>query len=233
MKEIVLNEFRQAGMYHSQRNEENQDFYILKQNEHYLVAVLADGVSTQKNSLKGAKKTCEVAANYVLRRADDFMEYDQREVAKYILKEICFQLDKEAKKECEDIISYSSTMLLLMLNKDTNNMITMNLGDGIILGSKNRKTFYVSRGKGTNNETLVTTSREAYRDIDICKMNYLDCDRILLASDGIKPFVDDCKQNNHISLNKLTKLVKDKQGYDDCSFVEIKLVNIAKKTQKR
>ena len=229
MKKIVIKEFSQIGNYHYQKKEENQDYYLMNEDENYIVVTLADGVSTQKNGLLGAKTACKTTSEYVLRRASDFMLYDKEEVSKYILKEVLYELEKLSQAQNEEIESYSSTLLTLIYDKNNQEGILMNLGDGVVLGSKKQKYFYVSKGRNIQGSTFVTTSNDAYRNMEICKFKSEECDRLLLGTDGIKEYLKNIKSKKDIDYEAVKKKVTQQLPYDDCSFIEIKFVNVAKR----
>lgn len=225
MKKVEVKMHTQIGNYHSLRNEVNQDYCVTKEDERYFVAVVADGVSTQEKGLKGAKIACDVSVDYVLRRAQDFMEYDQDEVAKYIIQAVMYQLAKEADIEKEDVMKYSSTLMIYVLDKKKNDTMLFNLGDGIILGEKNQQLNYISRGRNYGDATAVTTTQQAYKTMDLKRIKGKKYDSYFIATDGIKEIM---KFNELYNFDYLKEKAEIKTTMDDCTFMEIKLINVAK-----
>ena len=219
MKKVEVKMYTQTGNYHSLRNEANQDYCVTKEDERYFVAVLADGVSTQEKGLKGAEIACNVSAEYVLRRAKDFMEYDQDEVAKYIIQAVLYRLDKEAN------VKYSSTLIIYVLDKKKNDTMLFNLGDGVILGEKNQQLNYISRGKNYGNATAVTTTQQAYKTMDLKRIKGKKYDSFFIATDGFKEIMH---FNELYDFENLKEKAEVKTTMDDCTFMEIKLINVAK-----
>ena len=226
---MIINSLSRPGTRHILNNIENQDFVSWGENENFLTAVLADGVSSCVHSSKGAKTACEVLNRIFLRKGDFFLNSDVRfykkEISKMILSYILQEIEKISKGNTGDIDGmkeYSSTIAGILYEKKSDKFLCFNVGDGMIVASNSDRGDYQVLLAPYQNEKgcCVTTTRGAENTAGLKIFHADNINSIIILSDGAwkKVFND----KNFSSLNNFIELdnyLEKSNCNDDYSYI--------------
>lgn len=179
------NIYQKTGNYHITNGLPNQDFVWEAENEIIKAVIIADGVSTCKNSLKGAETACKAIAEILLDDAEYIFASDKEKTAGLIVAYIYKKLLIEANAQNENVESFSSTLSFVCFNKVTRNVLTFVLGDSLIYGvGKDSFRLIGSPVFFEGNGTFTTTTQGVESCVDINIFSEDDFSRFILCTDG-------------------------------------------------
>lgn len=220
--------YKKTGNYHTAHGFPNQDYVWEAENEIIKVAIIADGVSTCKNSLKGAEIVCKAVGEVLLDEAEYIFASPKKKTVSLMVAYIYKKLLAEANAQKETVESFSATLSFVCFNKAIGKVMTFVLGDSLIYGIKG-DSFLLACSPAflDENGTLTTTTQniESYVDINIFSVN--DYSRFVLCTDGAwKTFYkNEALKEDILSVMKsddmdLIKNYFDAQNnFDDCSCI--------------
>ena len=127
------------GRHHSFLGEENQDVVLTAENHRYEVITLADGVTTCKESKKGAEIASKTVTDLLLKNAPQVFALDSDQIIEIIIMQVLYELEQKAETDHRSVDDYSSTISSVLADKKRNRMLYFHLGDGIIIASENER----------------------------------------------------------------------------------------------
>lgn len=226
MKKInSIEYFTKTGTFHLDKNMENQDVFLYSSNDYYEIVSLADGVSSCANSKIGARIACETVNEMFLECGSLFFNSSCKKVTYLIMSEISKKLSDIAKSMDEPIDSFASTLCFACLEKETNKLLTFQLGDS---------NLYLLTDNGCQNmapQKKFSPAFTVYDDADekavVAMYNANKLNGVLLCSDGAwKEFYDNTIFDNTLfeSLKKsdfstLKPFLEKRKCTDDCSYI--------------
>lgn len=216
-----------AGRKHKNKRINNQDVIMSKSNKRYVVLALADGVSSCKESKKGAYIACTEIVKLLLKKASYFLDYDRDKVAKLVMEHISYELSNYAFQKNMNVTELSSTLAGVLYDKKAKKMLYFNLGDSMIISAHKGVCTIVSKPFDSINGCPVTTTKNAYKVIDVDVIENYDLESLLILSDGawhviLKGENSDCLFGNCIVNNEydvLSNFLREKDCEDDYSFI--------------
>ena len=220
--------YKKTGNYHIDNGLPNQDYVWEAENEIIKAAIIADGVSTCKNSLKGAEIVCKAVGEVLLDEADYIFASPKEKTVSLMVAYIYKKLLTEANAQKETVESFSSTLSFVCFNKANGKVLTFVLGDSLIYAVKGDSFLLAcSPVFWDENRTLTTTTQniEPYIDINIFSVN--DYSRFVLCTDGAwKTFYKNGVLKKDIlsaiksdDMNSVKNYFDAQICFDDCSCI--------------
>lgn len=196
-------------------------------NRRYVVIALADGVSTCKESKKGAEIACNEIVKLMIKKAEYFFDYDTTKIAKFVMEHITFELEKCAILDSISINELSSTLTGIIYDKKKRRLLYVNLGDSLILATQNGMCKIISKPFDSTNGCPVTTTKNSCRVIDVNVIEDCSFDSFFIFSDGAWNTIvngnDILEEVKTYIINKdygiLFDYIRNRECDDDYSFV--------------
>ncbi len=219
--------FSKAGKYHNNESERNEDVIQSGENNNFSVITLADGVSTCKNAKEGAKVASEAITELFLRKGEHFLSFEKETIAYHCILHILHKLRETTERTKEVIDAYSSTIASVVLDKQNNQLMYFNLGDGLILSTRDDEFHILARPSCSSLGCPVTTTKNAWGVVDTEIIDLDGMNKVWIFSDGawkqlmdrntFKPEVKEwIRKNDHKSIEKY---LENRNGLDDYSFI--------------
>ncbi len=221
---MLIGKYSKTGSYHKALEEENQDYVCSLDNEEFTAIMLADGATACKKGLDGARLACEAAAYMINTEGAALFDYPYGKSAYLLTEEILYNLEC-SKDESADISEYGSTFMLAMLEKKTGRALLVNLGDGAVILSEEKKLSVVMPPVRYGRNPCLTTTKGADRAMNI-KTGYLHLnEKIVLCSDGFyaRLCVEASKTGNAQNFLEqcLEGRIADETNADDSSCISL------------
>lgn len=220
--------YKKTGNYHIANGLPNQDCVWEAENEIIKVAIIADGVSTCKNSLKGAEIVCKAVGEILLDEAEYIFASGKEKTAGLIAAYIYKKLLIEANVQKEKVESFSSTISFVCFNKAIGKVMTFVLGDSLIYGIKGDSFLLACSPVISDENGILTTTTHGIEDyIDINIFSTDDYSRFVLCTDGAwRTFYKDGRLQKNISsminckhIESIKKYFDAQNCFDDCSCI--------------
>ena len=215
------------GRYHREKKLTNQDFVTGGETDRYIVLSLADGVSACKYSRKGAKIACNTAQEMLLSHGERFFSLDSHSAVHCILSKIKHETEKQAVHDTEE---YSCTLACVLFDKKTNKIFYFSFGDSLIMAIEKDRCKILAQPFDSRDGIPPITSRFA-ENIACAGVTDANFESLMLCSDGAwnlmykRGSLD--TEIKKILINKnfnaLKSFLKEKNGFDDCSFIAVNL----------
>ena len=210
------------------QNTENQDALFYEETENFLFYAVADGVSTCKNSRKGAEVTCKAVCDILLNEFDYFFNSNSKKVSWLILNYIKKQLNILANQSNQSFNSYASTLCFVCIKKGNNTAITFTLGDSHLYILDSKKLF-LEDGIIDYEDNIVcaTVTENAEKNAVVNFYENFNYDGIIICSDGAwKTLFGNKKYNigKELYVNNPKKLIdqlKSKKIDDDATLLYV------------
>jgi len=132
----------QEGKIQDEEDKPCQNSVAVQSGNGVLSAALADGAESAENSHLGSSKAVKIVTNYLIAEFDSLVELDSTEIANQLSETLDAALVDYANEESVNPESLSSTLLFIGIKGGT--VLFGRLGGGIILGTRNGQTEFVS-----------------------------------------------------------------------------------------
>jgi len=223
------------GRYHREKNLTNQDFVTGRETDRYIVLSLADGISACKYARKGAKIACNTAEEMLLNHGERFFYIESYDAINCILSKIRHEIEKEAK---HDIEQYSCTLICILYDKQTHKIFYFSFGDSLIMAIEKDRCKILAQPYDSRNGIPSITSRFA-ENIAHAGVTDANFESLMLCSDGAWNLMyKKGSLNTEIkkilinkNFNALKSFLKEKNGFDDCSFIAVNLSEFQEDTK--
>lgn len=225
----MIKELSIRGKYHIDNNGENQDAICYGENVHFSVISLADGVSTCERAKCGAEIASNAMTSLLLKKGDYFFEFEEEQIADFILSHIVYKLEKKAMEEMKDISEYSSTIASVLVDKKNGRLLCFSVGDSMILAVGNGKCRMIATPSDSMQGCCVTTTKNAKAMTSVHIFSTEKLESVVICSDGawrnmfsksrLKPEVENMLVNNEYE--GLKDFLVLQKSFDDCSFVSL------------
>lgn len=230
-------EYSKVGEIHRKARAENQDVILIRKNSQFCFYALADGVSSRSFSKEGAQIACETAAELFMRPDRLLLNYEKNKAVCLLLSEILYNIKNSDTKKSTDIKEYASTLMFALVDKKTQLVYLMNLGDGICLATLEEKIFELSCTDEQAHGCYVTTTENVADYVFFDEFDAYKYDSFVLMSDGAwRRIYEKGKIKEHYKNMIINKDVKNLQIAfdtavidDDCSFVFVDLAGMRAK----
>ena len=238
-EEIILpiEKYSKTGEFHKTSGVDNQDVILIKKNSQFCFYALADGVSSRKFSKEGAQIACDTAAGLFMRTDRLLLNYEKQKAVYVLLNEILYNLKSLSSTASEDIKEYASTLMFVLVDKKSNIVYVLNLGDGMCFATLGETVYEISSVDEQAEGCFVTTTENVNDYVFFEKYDAYKYDSFILMSDGAwrTIYVDGRIQEFYkdIIVTKDTKKLKnvfEKETIDDdCSFAFVDLYGLRAK----
>ncbi len=222
--------YTQTGKYHQAYLKENQDIYLHDENDATEAVALADGVSSSRFGKRGAEIACETVMHILMTDGALLFDIDKKLLARAILDRI---LEKIAMEPAAEFPSdCASTLAFACLDKNSGRLLTFTLGDTLLYVISDNHCRLVSQPDvDVDGRCCVTTTRGAYRRVNIALHDASDIKAVMLCTDGAwqylyeETFPNEELHNEIISGNydALKYRLQAEKPDDDNSFIVMKL----------
>lgn len=224
-----INELSNIGRHHIDANEDNQDAICHGQNRYFSVISLADGVSTCPEAKSGAEIASKAITNLLLKKGEYFLEFEVEQIAEFALSQILYEVKQRAAQDSKDINDYSSTISSVLVDKKKRKMLSLNLGDSIIMAVENGLCRVIDVPSGNSSGCYVTTTKNVSTMISVKVLDVSLFESIVICSDGawrhmfiknkLKPEVATLLLNNEY--DGLKEFLIKQNCFDDYSFISL------------
>ena len=219
---MLVYQFTKAGRLHGCSAERNQDSILSRQTEHDSIIALADGVSECAEARRGAEIASESIVNFLL-----CPESYGGDIAKQALSVVLRELECSAAKHQKNVADYSSTFAAVRLGRNTGKLTVLNLGDGLILALRGERCRVLSMPGDSQHGCACTTTRNAFRLVDVGEVDAAEVDAVIICSDGAWRLMYERTRIKHqvrsmlleADYRSLARYLENADGADDCSFI--------------
>ncbi|MCD8005942.1 MAG: protein phosphatase 2C domain-containing protein [Oscillospiraceae bacterium] len=232
--EFHAESFTQTGFAHMKENRECEDVCAISEQNNMLFYGLADGQSGKKYCRIGGEAVLSEIARYIAERGVQCLsQYEYVDEIQYeIIKAVRKRLELLAADSSSEITEYSSTLLALVIDPETDDYIVIHLGDGGIIGDGidgSIKLVSAPENGITSKYTWLTTSERALLHLRISFGKMSNYKRMIMFTDGADAIAHGA--NISMAMRKLLKergdtcqiahIVERSEPVDDASFIVI------------
>lgn len=228
---MKITSFSKKGIYHSQSNTENQDAVCYAEENGACVITLADGVSECSESKRGAETASKALTNLLIDKGSYLLQFEKREIASMTLSHIREELDDHAAHENKTINDYSSTIAGVLFDETKKTLMTLNLGDGMIIAVKKGCCKILSMPSDSSSGCCVTTTNNAENSTIVNVDNNSDWESVIIFSDGawkllfernkLKAEIISMFENQRF--DHLKQYMNRQNSFDDSSFIALSI----------
>ncbi|MBE6013742.1 MAG: protein phosphatase 2C domain-containing protein [Lachnospiraceae bacterium] len=172
-----------AGKYHIDRNEQNEDAGIVLNGVRFDSIILCDGVSTRKKGGEGARIACCLAKDVI-----EHMMVDCNTVSQgwenSMLRYLQTAIKEIAERRGDYYSDYSSTILVLIIDKEESQYFYMLIGDSVLTHISKGVCNVITEPQVKDHECCAITTDGAERMMKSGKGKYGTEDDFIVCSDG-------------------------------------------------
>lgn len=226
----MIYEYSRTGARHAASGVENQDAIRFGRNERYSAIALADGVSACSEARAGAELASGELVRLLLKTDEQLRSLENRQLARFLLSRIRYQLEQRAAQEGCAPEEYSSTAAAALWDRQENRLLCFNLGDGMILAQGGGSRILAMPSDSAEG-CCSTTTQGACRMTELKLVDSAGLQAVLICSDGawrqlfhktrLKPeasaLLEACDWAG------LEAYLAGQDCADDCSFVSLEL----------
>lgn len=219
-----------AGTYHLRAGMPTQDIVFTAENERFRMVALADGAGSCKNAELGAAVACRSMACQLMAAGQYYMDMPGEETARFVLRQIRKELTAWSRKSGDAVEEYASTAMCLLWDKDTDRLLCLNLGDGLILGVDDEGCVVLSQPDIHDEGCCVTTTRGAEFFCTVRMFHAARFRSVTLLSDGAwrvlyhRNKLDKQAKAwfNAGDFASLRSYMRENTGYDDAGYIGLR-----------
>lgn len=225
---MYLYQKSKSGRYADETKKINQDAAGLLENESYVILTLGDGVSSKENSKQASKFITEFMLRYLSKYADEIMKMDVEKLKYVIISQLNSKLLEFAQSKGICSSTMASTLCFVLIDKETNEMLCLSIGDSSIVALKDDKiVFKMLECDFINSTTVTTLTKNVQYETRVRRCGLDDFSRILLMSDGLYVSLIENDNSDDIGfeeflalpLNEIDKYIQENDFEDDASLV--------------
>lgn len=179
-----IEKFSEKGIFHIERDMENQDALVYAEKGSYTAIVLADGVSEFDRSGEGAVCAAQAAAKYLTENGNELFSCKTAWIVEQVSDIIKETLAICAYENDCDISELSSTLAFVLTDSVSRRAICFNLGDGIIISASERECRIVLQPEIVNGGCYVTTTKGFERTVKCSIIDTSEISFFAVCSDG-------------------------------------------------
>lgn len=234
-----VNCFSQTGQHHIADKLPCEDVYITRYEGPFHFFGLADGQSGKRFCAIGGKEILAAIAQYIKDKTiPQLSHYEYIDELQYeLIRVIRNTLSKLSEEHHADLSEFSSTIIAVAVDANTNDYLIIHLGDGSVVGinGENSTIMLSAPDNGiTSKYTWLTTSTDAMKHLRIYKGSIENLKRIVLLTDGATMLCrgrNVAKKAEHIlcdldAPDNISKEIRQGDPLDDASCVVVDLGSI-------
>lgn len=215
-----IEQFSKTGTFHTERNLENQDFFLHSANDRYEIISLADGVSSCANGGIGAAIACNTVNELFTECGALLFGYTPKKLAHIIAAEVFRRLVCRAEEMNEPVSSFASTLCFACVEIKSGALVTFQLGDSRVYTSCGEEYRCVFGDKALPGFTVCDNAGEL---AEVAVLREFDTNGVLLMSDGAWRELEDKAHSDRIpacgGAYELKTFFEKTLCMDDCSFI--------------
>ena len=234
---MPIEKYSKTGEFHKTSGLDNQDVILIKNNSQFCFYTLADGVSSRKFSKEGAQIACDTAAELFMRSDRLLLNYEKQKAVYVLLDEILYNLKSLCSTNSADIKDYASTLMFVLVDKKSNIVYVLNLGDGMCFATLDETVYEISSADEQAEGCFVTTTENVNDYVFFEKYDAYKYDSFFMMSDGAwrticdNGRIDELYKDIMVTQNtkKLKDIFEKEIIDDDCSFAFVDLSGLRAK----
>ncbi len=205
-----------------------QDFTLTENNARIDIHVIADGVSSCKNSHIGAELACRAVCSILSEDCDYFFACKEKYAGVLLLNYVRRMLRERAEKDGEELTSYASTLSFVCRHKKSGDVMIFSLGDSKVfcLETDDLQPLTSAKTDGQNRcVTTLTQGAEECIQIRILK-NKTRSDFLLMTDGAWQMMYVNCFLRSDLRVmlqnrdfGSFATALEQMQPADDCSFI--------------
>lgn len=217
--------YTKRGTYHKNKGEMSGDVVRGVDDGQIVILTLADGVSSCTHGAEGAKISSFVSMEYIHEQYDR-LRFLPRDWVNIMIRRIQERLMSISKNEGTSYEDYSSTLMVIAINKERGIIDYCNIGDGLIMSITDKKCPIICMPQGGKEGCPVITTKGIENSVEHGMLHMDTIENILICSDGtwnmmynqnvIKPEVKERLINKNF--DSFREYIKTSDSMDDCSF---------------
>ena len=225
----MMDAFTMTGSRHRAANVENQDAFFHASNLFGMVGTLADGVSSCAHAGDGARQSAAALGFLLSRHGEHLSDMPREDAALCAVTHMRYDLDRLARQSDIPVEEYSSAVAGVFWPLDGGELLTVNLGDCLILGVDDTPCCKVlSIPADSRNGCPATTTPGAEHMMQIRLHRAEKLRRVMICSDGAWDlmFSREGRLAPDVSrwlcsgdLQSLKEYIANRAPVDDASFV--------------
>lgn len=183
--------YMQQGISHRKRNVPCQDNVWIEEDNDCIVAALADGLGSLKNSEVASQVATEAVCKTLLSKNNDLLKLEMVEQKAALSREIVICAQEAVRKAAQDaamnMAELDCTLVFVYISKKYNYAITGRLGDSAVCVVSHKKSIAINDGANSANATYSLCDENAMDHLDL-KCWDIEQDEIegfILTSDGL------------------------------------------------
>lgn len=196
---MYITQHTQCGSAHTRSGIQNQDRIQAVGDKRYTVIALTDGVSTCSAAAEGSEITCSTVSDTLLHYAGRLFRMKQEQASTAILNRVLENLRQRARTDGADVQAYASTLAAVLFDRKDNTLLTVNLGDGLIMASGHGRCSVIGPPADSSDGCVTTVTYDAEHELQF-RIMPADCiESIAIFSDGAwKPLYCGCSLNPEV-----------------------------------
>lgn len=220
--------YTKRGLFHKEKGEASGDIVRCLDNGEYAVITLADGASVCKHSTEGA----DIISSRAIEVINDLygqLHFLPEKWAEMLLDNLVKCLSDFSKQQGISYIEYSTTLMILLIERNNKMLHYCNIGDGLLLGVEDKKCPIICMPQGDEMGCPMVTTEGVERIIDVGKIMLDHINHVLICTDGtwrlmyennmLKPEVKEKLISG--KFEDFKKIISTSPSSDDCSFAII------------
>lgn len=181
--------FQVTGTVHTGQGVPCEDAVLCRDSGKTSFYGIADGQSGKRHCLLGAEKSLAAVCEYIMQRGiDRLSSYAYVDEIRYeLIRAVRDCIEKCAAEYASEREEFSSTLNVIVIDRESGEYMTVHLGDGCIVGIlENGELRMMSAPDNgiTARYTWLTTSADALMHMNVTFGNVSEYNRLLLMSDG-------------------------------------------------
>jgi len=183
--------YLKKGLSHEKAGTNCQDSVVVKDDEHCIVAALADGLGSLKYSDVAASTAtltvCELFASLGQKKITIESDTGRQDFAKDIVQRIAQKINDKAAGMGVPVSTMDCTLVFVYISKDHNYAITGRLGDSAICIIKKDGSIAINDSSQSANGTSAILDKDAHEHMEISFWD-IEADKVygfILTSDGL------------------------------------------------
>jgi len=221
---ITISHYSKTGLYHRTDNRENEDYMDGFAADAYVCAALADGVSTCRKGLEGARAAVETVLRLFRTSGDTLWELSNRSLGTLVLEEVRYELEQLADRAQIRFQEYASTLAFAVYCRKTEQLYLFSLGDSAVLLCSEDRPQVICRPCGSRAETFTTVTENGCGEAYISRQHIPGLQSVVLLSDGgwmaAEPVLEQRPAPLELT-HEIRHAIEQYSNTDDSSFIAV------------
>lgn len=211
-----------TGRRHREKGLLCQDRVAYREKGQHQVIVLVDGIGKTDRNIIAGEKVAEYTAEFLIERFDEIMLDTPENIRRELLRGIHYIIGNLMVEFEMSKTEFASTVLAVCIDQKTKQYCGVHLGDGIILNRSDCLEILSYPMNGwKKNQTYLTTSENAVKEMKVLKGDLSSISEIILMSDGTYDYpLQKIELSNYI--NDVFQKAIELQQEDDQGIIRLR-----------